>query len=101
MATCWAVQARTRWSMSKTDSGIIILAVAGLLSGCADYLNYYDTVTLAAGDDQKANMLLHTKDPFNPASRNTAIDTDGQRAADAVRNYRTSQQQGAAPPGNV
>jgi hypothetical protein len=87
--------------MSRKGSSIILLAVAGFISGCADYLNYYDTVTLAAGDDQKANMILHTKDPFNPASRNTAIDTDGQRAADAVQKYRTSQQQGAAPPGNV
>ena len=84
--------------MSRRDRGIIILAVAGLLSGCADYLNYYDTVTLAAGDDQKANMILHTKNPFNPAARNTSIDTDGQRAADAVQRYRTSQQAEAAPP---
>src|SRR4051812_41098305 len=96
MATCSTFR-RTRWSMSRKDRGILIVAVAGLLSGCADYLNNYDTVTLAAGDAQKQNMLLHTKDPFNPASRNTAIDTDGQRAADAVRSYRTSQQPGAAP----
>jgi hypothetical protein len=87
--------------MSRRDRGILILAAAGLLSGCADYLNYYETVTLEAGNTQKQNMLLHTKDPFNPASRNTAIDTDGQRAADAVQRYRTSQQPGAAPPGNV
>jgi hypothetical protein len=94
--------------MSKRDSGIIIrllfLAAAAILSGCADYLNHYETVTLEAGNTQKQNMLLHSKDPFNPASRNTAIETDGQRAADAVERYRTSQQAEAAPapaPGNV
>lgn len=78
-----------------------MVAVTGLLSGCADYLNHYDTVTLAAGDAQKQNILLHTDDPFNPVSKVTAIPTDGQRAADAVKNYRTSQQQPAQPPANV
>lgn len=74
---------------------------AATLPGCADYLNHYDTVTLAAGDAHKHNMLLHTDDPFNPAAQNTAIETDGQRAADAVKNYRVSQQAGAAPPQNI
>ncbi|WP_394885847.1 hypothetical protein ACG873_01850 (plasmid) [Mesorhizobium sp. AaZ16] len=77
------------------------LAAAAMLSGCADYLNHYDTVTLAAGDAHKHNMLLHTDDPFNPAAENTAIPTDGQRAADAVILYRTAHQPGAAPPQNV
>ena len=79
----------------------IFAAAAVSMSGCADYLNHYDTVTLAAGDAQKHNMLLHTDDPFNPAAENTAISTDGQRAADAVQIYRTSQQPGAAPPANI
>src|SRR4051794_15579619 len=91
MATC-STFPRTTWSMSRRDRSILILALTGLLSGCVDYLNNYDTVTLAAGDAQKQNMLLHTKDPFNPAARDTAIDTNGQRAADAVQRYRTSLQ---------
>jgi len=62
---------------------------AASTAGCADYLNRYDTVTLAAGDSQKHNMLLHTDDPFNPNSEITAIPTDGQRAANAVRLYRS------------
>ena len=73
--------------------------VSSLLSGCADYLNRYDTVTLAAGDAQKYNAMLQTKDPFNPASENTAITTDGQRASDAViYKYKRVLQPGAAPP---
>jgi outer membrane murein-binding lipoprotein Lpp len=68
-----------------------VTAGAALLSGCADYLNHYDTVTLEAGNAQKANMMLQTAEPFNPQSDNTAIDTDGVRASDAVIRYRNSQ----------
>jgi hypothetical protein len=88
--------------MSRRNRFLLpLVAAASLVSGCADYLNRYDTVTLAAGDAQKQNMLLHTNDPFNPASRDTRIGTDGGRAADAVIRYKTSQQPGAAPPQNV
>ena len=78
---------------------LLLLLCAGALTGCADYLNRYETVTLAAGDTQKYNALLQTKDPFNPASKDTAITTDGQRASDAViYKYKQTAQPGAAPP---
>jgi hypothetical protein len=81
------------------NSAVLLLLAASALAGCADYLNRYDTVTLAAGDTQKYNSMLQTKDPFNPASRNTDITTDGQRASDAVTNkYRKTMQPDAAPP---
>ena len=78
--------------MSRNSALPLVLALAALLlGGCAaDYLNHYDTVSLAAGDAQKANRLLHTTNPFNPVSHNTAIETDGRRAADAVERYRNS-----------
>ena len=72
------------------------------LGGCAaDYLNHYDTVSLAAGDAQNANRLLHTTNPLNPVSHNTAIETDGQRSTASAARYQTSQQPGAAPQPNV
>jgi hypothetical protein len=87
--------------MSRSSTAAI-LVMSGLLAGCADYLNRYDTVTLAAGDTQKYNALLQTKDPFNPASNDTEIETDGQRASDAVIwKYRKSAQPGAAPAPNI
>jgi hypothetical protein len=47
-----------------------------LLSGCsADYLNNYDTMTLASGDANNANALLQTVDPSNPNSNNTRIES--------------------------
>ncbi len=78
--------------MSRNSLLLPLLGIACLLSGCADYLNHYDTVTLAAGEANAYNRLLHTDKPFNPASEETRIPTDGQRATDAVLIYRTSQQ---------
>lgn len=83
--------------MSRKSSLFAALLGPALLAGCADYLNHYDTVTLAAGDAHKANMLLHTDKPFNPQSKDTAILGDGQRTADAVKRYKLSQQEPAAP----
>ncbi len=71
------------------NSALILIVCAGALSGCAaDYLNHYDTVTLAAGDTQKYNSLLQTVDPLNPASRNTHIEGDGTRAAAVAQAYK-------------
>ena len=71
------------------NSVLILVLCAGALSGCAaDYLNNYDTVTLAAGDTQKYNSLLQTVDPFNPASNNTKIEGDGARAVGVIQRYR-------------
>ena len=86
------------------NSAIIIAALAGVvapLSGCADYLNRYDTVTLAARNTQSYNRLLHTKNPFNPKSDDVNIETDGVRAADVAKVYREGQKPGAAQPSNV
>ncbi|RUW25010.1 hypothetical protein EN858_29450 [Mesorhizobium sp. M4B.F.Ca.ET.215.01.1.1] len=71
------------------NSVLVLLLCAGALTGCAaDYLNNYDSVTLAAGDTQKFNSLLQTVDPLNPNSKNTTIEGDGERAVGAVRSYR-------------
>jgi len=84
--------------MSRNRAVILVIA-ASSLAGCADYLNRYDTVTLAAGDAQKYNAILQTEDPFNPMSKDTAISTDGERASDAViYKYKRILAPGAAPP---
>lgn len=65
------------------------LGLALVVSGCAaDYLNNYDTLTLAAGDANQQNQLMQTVDPFNPNSNNTHIESDGQRIAGVVQQYR-------------
>jgi hypothetical protein len=87
--------------MSRNRALLFAIAGSSLLSGCADYLNNYDTVSLAAGDAQKHNMLLHTVDPFNPQSENTAIETDGVRAVDAMKTYQDSLKPGQPQQGPV
>ena len=74
--------------MSRSKLLLLLLGTS-LLAGCAaDYLNNYDTVTLAAGDSQKANQLLQTVDPYNPASNNTKIEGDGARSVGVVQKYK-------------
>ena len=77
---------------------LLILLGASLLTGCAaDYLNNYDTMTLASGDSQKANQLLQTVDPYNPASNNTKIEGDGARSVGVVQKYKVPPSGSAAP----
>jgi len=77
----------------------IVGSCALFVSGCAaDYLNHYDSVTLAAGDSNHANQLLQTVDPFNPNSQNTLIKSDGQRIAGVVQRYRGVAATAAAVP---
>lgn len=68
-----------------------LLCVLALLplGGCAaDYLNNYDTMTLASGDANNQNQILQTVNPYNPASNNTRIEGDGARSAAVVQKYR-------------
>ncbi|RTM05670.1 MAG: calcium-binding protein [Hyphomicrobiales bacterium] len=74
---------------------VLCLAATLAISGCApDYLNNYDTMTLASGDTNNTNSLLQTVNPFNPNSNNAHIEGDSQRMTAAVQRYR-----GVAPPG--
>ncbi|MBZ9659479.1 hypothetical protein LB523_10520 [Mesorhizobium sp. ESP-6-4] len=71
--------------MRKLLCALALLA----LNGCAaDYLNNYDTMTLASGDANNQNQLLQTVNPYNPASNNTRIEGDGARSVAVVQKYR-------------
>ncbi|MES0176869.1 hypothetical protein [Mesorhizobium sp. M0006] len=68
---------------------LLFAAMLLTLNGCAaDYLNHYDTVTLAAGDANRQNQLMQTVDPYNPASNNTKIEDAGSRSVAAVAKAR-------------
>jgi hypothetical protein len=76
----------------------IIVAVA---PGCAaDYLNNYDTVTLATGDANNTNSHLQTVDLFNPNSNNTHIEGDGQRSVAVIQRYKSPASAGGGHSGN-
>jgi hypothetical protein len=79
--------------MSRNKLSVLALAPALLLGGCADYLNHNDSVTLAAGDAQNYNLLLQTTNPFNPASRNTIIQSNGARGVAVVKKYQAPRQE--------
>ncbi|TPO05162.1 hypothetical protein [Mesorhizobium sp. B1-1-5] len=67
---------------------VFCLVAVIAVSGCAaDYLNNYDTMTLASGDANYTNRLLQTVDPFNPNSNNTHIEGNGQRSAGVAQRY--------------
>jgi hypothetical protein len=87
--------------MSRSKLLLVLLGTS-LLTGCAaDYLHNYDTMTLAAGDSQKANQLLQTVDPYNPASNNTKIEGNGARSVSVVQKYKLPPSGSAAPATNM
>lgn len=58
------------------------------LTGCSEYLDHHDTLTLAAGDANRYNRLLQAEDPFNERAFDTKIEGDGNRAVRVVRRYQ-------------
>lgn len=71
---------------------LLVLAAAGLASGCADYMNHRDTITFGAGNAMEANKAIHTEDPFPPEAQRTRIASDGK----VIRRVVTEYQNGGA-----
>ncbi|HEX9859437.1 MAG TPA: hypothetical protein VGA75_13845 [Paracoccaceae bacterium] len=59
--------------MSPRNKLIVAALVAGTLSGCADYLNRRDSVTLGAGNAAEANTAIQTINPWPPAVNDVRI----------------------------
>jgi hypothetical protein len=57
------------------------------VGGCVDYIERRDTITLAAGDAQAWNKVVHTADPWPPYAMNTHIPGDGRRTAQVIQRY--------------
>lgn len=73
--------------MRSRNSLIAIVAGTSLLTGCADYLNNRDTITLGAGNAPQANLGIHAINPFPAAANNTHIHVDPQKVQDAYGRY--------------
>jgi hypothetical protein len=67
----------------------VALVLAAALSGCADYMNHRDSVTLAAGNAPETNTAIHTINPFPPEAWQTQITADGHPVAKAQKAYDT------------
>ena len=73
--------------MRSRNSLFAIVAGSSLLTGCADYLNNRDTITLGAGNAVEANLGIHAINPFPASANNTHIHVDGAKVQDAYGRY--------------
>jgi len=59
--------------LSRKNKALVCIILVSGLSGCADYMNHRDSVTLGAGNAPEANTAIHTINPFPPEAANTTI----------------------------
>jgi hypothetical protein len=65
----------------------IVAGLAALATGCIDYTNRYEGVTLATGDAVYANRAIQTIDPWPQTAFRTTIPSDGQRVMRGMNRY--------------
>ncbi len=83
----------------RTDR-LAVIALALLLSGCADYMSRRDTVTVGAGSAMQANIGIHTIQPFPRQAYNTNLKRDGQSVVNAQDRYLTPGDTDVVAPGS-
>ncbi|MCV9961702.1 pilus assembly protein [Pararhizobium sp. BT-229] len=84
--------------LQRNKRVLLILAVASLASGCADYLNHRDTITFGAGNAVEANKGIHIQDPFPRVAQYTRITSDGKVIYKVIRNHQGGGQGTGTPP---
>ena len=85
-----------RLNLRSSLFAVLAGAVAISIGGCAgsdlhQYLGRSDSLTVGAGNAQFANRAIHEVDHWPEASRRTAIDMEGRRAALAAARYRKNE----------
>jgi hypothetical protein len=60
------------------------------LSGCSEYLDRRDTVSLHGGDAIATDKVIQMVDPWPAASANKTIGFNGERMESAMERYRTN-----------
>ena len=78
---------------SNAKSAVRALAlglVLATLSGCSEYLDRRDTISLHGGDAVATDKVTQMVDPWPPASADKNIGFDGTRMETAVERYRTN-----------
>lgn len=80
-------------------SRCVVLLAAGLLTGCADYMNNRDSITLGVGNANAANIGIHTAKAFPPDAHNTDIDVAGVKVQQAYNRYLVGPSGAAAQSG--
>jgi PBP1b-binding outer membrane lipoprotein LpoB len=57
-------------SLQRNKRAALICALVLTLSGCADYMNRRDSVTLGIGNGAEGNSAIHVINPQPPAAYN-------------------------------
>lgn len=58
-------------SLQRNKRVVLLVVVAAVLSGCADYMNRRDSVSLGAGNAVEGNLAIQTINPQPPAAFRT------------------------------
>ncbi len=70
-------------------AGVLAASACVLLSGCDDYLERRDTITLGVGDSVAVNKATQTINRWPAEARQDRWLSDGERARSAVSRYRS------------
>jgi hypothetical protein len=66
--------------------GLVLTA----LSGCSEYLDRRDTISIHGGDAVATDKVTQMVDPWPPASADKTIGFNGDRMETAIERYRTN-----------
>jgi len=79
--------------MSRSTNAVCALGLVlalSVLSGCSEYLDRRDTLSLAGGDAVATNEVTQMVDPWPRVSAQRNIGFNGERMENAVQRYRTN-----------
>jgi hypothetical protein len=75
---------------SKAARALALGAMLAALSGCSEYTDRRDTISIHAGDAVASNKVTQMVDPWPPASAQKNIGFSGERLETAMERYRTN-----------
>ena len=75
---------------SKSGRALALGLVLAALSGCSEYLDRRDTISLHGGDAVATDKVTQMVDPWPPASAQKTIGFNGERMETAMERYRTN-----------
>lgn len=76
-------------SSSNALRAIALVALAGALAGCSEYLDRRDTISAQGGNAVQTDKVVQMIDPWPRTSANRTIAHNGVVMQSAVERYRT------------
>jgi hypothetical protein len=75
---------------SNTVRALAIAAAIAALSGCSEYVDRRDTISIRGGDAVNTNVVTQMVDPWPRESAERNIAFNGDKMESAVARYRTN-----------